>query len=65
MASEFVIGVVYSAAQIIQAHGNTVVAEDLLKTVVMPSGDLTGCAEYDLAILRENIPAWATCLPGA
>ena len=65
MASEFVIGVVYSAAQIIRAHGNTVVAEDLLNTAVKPTDDLTGCAEYDLSILREKIPAWADVPTGA
>lgn len=65
MASEFVIGVVYSAAQIIQAHDNPVIAEDLLNTAVKPTDDLTGCAEYDLAILREKIPAWANVPEGA
>ena len=65
MASEFVIGVVYSAAQIIQAHDNTVIAENLLDTAVKPTDDLTGCAECDLAILRAKIPAWANVPVGA
>ena len=65
MADEFTIGVVYAAAQIIQAHDEPTIAEDLLNTVVKPTDDLTGCAEYDLAILREKIPAWANVPAGA
>lgn len=65
MTSDFVMGVVYSAAQIIQAHDNTVIAEGLLRTAVKPTDDLTGCAEYDLSILRARIPAWANVPTGA
>ena len=64
MASDFIAGVVYSAAQIIQAHDDTVIAEDLLNTAVKPTDDLTGCAEYDLAILRERLPTWANVPTG-
>ncbi len=64
MTDEFTIGVVYSAAQIIQAYDLPVVAESLLNTVAKPTDDLTGCAEYDLAILRENLPAWANVPAG-
>ena len=64
MANEFTIGVVYAAAQIIQAHAQPVIAEDLLNTVVKPTDDLSGCAEYDLAVLRQHIPAWANVPAG-
>lgn len=58
MSSDFVAGVVYSAAQIIMAHGCTRAAEDLLIGTVRPTDNLRGCAEHDLKILREHIPAW-------
>ena len=64
MTGEFTIGVVYSAAQIIRAYNQPTIAESLLNTVVKPTDDLTGCAEYDLAILRENLPAWANVPAG-
>lgn len=64
MADEFTIGVVYSAAQIILAYDQPAIAEDLLRTVVKPTDDLAGCAECDLAVLREKIPAWANVPAG-
>lgn len=64
MTSEFTMAVVYSAAQIIHAHGCVVAAEDLLNTSVKPTDDLSGCAEFDLAILRAHIPSWKDVPPG-
>jgi len=65
MTSEFIKGVVYAAAQIIAAHDQPQIAEDLLNTAAKPTDDLRGCAEYDLAILRANIPKWAKVPKGA
>jgi len=59
MSSDFITGIVYSAAQIIQAHDQPTIAEGLLNTAVRPTDDLTDCAEYDLAILRKALPNWS------
>lgn len=59
MQSDFVAGVVFSAAQIIQAHGAITAAECLLGTTVKPTDDLSHCSEHDLAILRGSIHDWA------
>ena len=64
MADQFTVGVVYSAAQIIMAYDQPTIAENLLRTAVKPTDDLSGCSEHDLAILRKNIPAWANVPTG-
>lgn len=59
MCDEFTKGVLFSAAYIIAAHGDTVYARDLLHAAgVSPTPEMRMCAEVDLAILREHLPEW-------
>lgn len=60
----FLSGVVYSAAQIIQAYDQPTIAETLLNTAVTKESDLSSCEEYDLSVIRNSLPEWHAKLGG-
>lgn len=57
-SNSFVSGVVYSAAQIIQAHNQLVCASNLMRTVANPRDDISFCDHADIEIIRTRLQEW-------
>lgn len=58
--TEFVQGVVYAAARLIETFDQPTLSLEIVDTANINRDDLKQCAEYDLAFLRKEDPTIPT-----